>query len=384
MERLTGQELLAKLAGMEGASKSDQARAAGYIRILDDGTQKSDFLALYSALLEAKKQLIVAKENPEEKSEKVANPNSLEYWSTLDEDQIETHLCYMNVVPPAAMITKLATSLNPSIRETLAELLETPKEVLSSLVIDEEETVREAASLSLARILIGRLLPRRDFLSLLASDNLDDASVKKVFALGSQELQNALASNSNISEVCLEELLATHPVDWIETILMQNLAKRRLPKSFVGLDEKKIIELVSEELPEESVLESLTTLFLDSCDNRNSLCFFLADNNSTPPGILELLVKKCDWLIKQQVASNQAVPSHLLALLANDPEYRVRQAVAKSDFATSEILDILSLDASDVVRAAVGLRRLPREWQNLGHDLFQKKLQSDQLTEAII
>ena len=293
MERLTGQELLAKLAGMEGASKSEQARAAGYIRVLDDGEQKADLTALFSALMDAKDKTSEAKNPPEEQIDKVVDRTTIEYWSTLDEDQIETQLCYNQRVPPAAMIPKLADSLNSSIREGVAELLETPKETLLNLVNDEEESVREAASLSLARILSGRLLPKQGFLTFLASDGLDDAMAKQIFALGSQELQGIIARNSFLSEGCLNFLQASHPADWVETLLMQNLAKRQLPKSFADLDEKTIIKIISEEPPEQTVLESLAVLFLDSSDNKNSLCFFLAQNASTPPCILELLAKKC-------------------------------------------------------------------------------------------
>jgi hypothetical protein len=384
LERLTGQELLSKLAKMEIASKSDQARAAGYIRILDDGTQKADLTAFFSALLEAKEQTKAANDKPGEQLENTVNLNGLEYWSALDEDQIETHLCYMQSIPPAAIIPKLANSLSSSIREGVAELLETPKETLLSLVNDEEEPVREAATLSLARILSGRLLPKQGFLTFLSSDELDDAMAKQIFALGSQELQGIIARNSFVSEGCLDYLLASQPADWVETLLMQNLANRRLPKSFADLDEKTIINIISEELPEQTVLESLVVLFLDSSDNKDSLCFFLAQNASAPPCILELLVKKCDSFIKYQVASNTAVPPHVLELLANDPVESIRQIVAKSKFTPAKILDQLSTDTSEAVRASVGLRLLPFEWQNLGNDALLEKLESEQISDEIL
>jgi len=385
MERLTGQQLLSKLAEMEGATKSDQARAAGYIRIQDDGTEKADFSGFLSALLEAKEQASVSKQiDSGEQDGGVVDVNSLEYWSTLDDDQIETHLCYMNAVPPALIISKLAGSLNPSIRESVAELLETPEEIIGELLNDEEEAVREAASLSRARFLIGKLMPKHEFLSSLASDKIDDVIVKKVFELGSVELQGRLAVNPNISEGCLRELLTTRPVDWIETILMQNIARRRLPQSFAGLDEADVISLVSKELPEEPVLESLVVLFLDSCENKSSLCFYLANNTATPPYIFDLLARKCDFLIKLQLASNTAMPLHVLGQLASDPETKVRQAVAKNKLTPPEILERLSSDNNESVRSSAKLRLLPLEWQKLEDDNLRKKLQMYRIDDEIL
>lgn len=385
MEKLTGQQLLSKLAEMEGASKSDQARAAGYIRILDDGTEKADFSGLFSAVLEAKEQTSVSKQiDLGEQREEVADVTSLEYWSSLDDDQIETHLCYMNAAPPVLIIPKLASSFNPSIRESVAELLETPEEIIVELLNDEEQAVREAACLSRARFLMAKQLPKHEFLSLLASDKIDDVIAKKVFDLGSEELQGRLAGNANISEACLEELLTTRPADWIETILMQNIARRRLPQSFAGLDEVEVISRVSRELPEQPVLESLVALFLDSCENKNSLCFYLANNAATPPYIFDLLARKCDFLIKLQLASNTAIPLHVLGQLASDPETKVRQAVAKNKLTPTEILERLSSDHNDSVRSSAKLRLLPLEWQRLEDDDLRKKLQMVRIDDEIL
>ena len=385
MEKLIGQELLSKMAAMNGASKAEQATAAGYIRFMDDGSQKADFTAFYSALLDAKEHASVDKENPQEaRPETGMDPSSLEYWSSLDEDQIEFLLCCMEgAVPPVAMIPKLALSSNPSIRESVAELIETPEQTLLLLFNDEEASVREAASLSLARIATGKRLPKHDFLRVIGSEEIDPDEVKKIFSLGNEELQSSLASNSKINEECLEELLATQPVDWLETLLRQNLAQRRLPESFVAMDEQSVVRLISDAMPEQSVLENLVFLFLDSSDF-NGLCFFLAQNIDTPADILELLAVKGDSLVKRQVAMNTSVPKHVIEVLACDQDARVRQAMAKNELTPLQIVERLSLDPSTIVRSAAGLRLLPVEWQNLERDALLNKLQTNPISETIL
>jgi hypothetical protein len=51
---LTGTELLDKVTELGEGSKSDFVRAAGYVSIKKDGTQRLNFTAFYEALLEAK------------------------------------------------------------------------------------------------------------------------------------------------------------------------------------------------------------------------------------------------------------------------------------------------------------------------------------------
>ena len=51
---LTGSELLAKVKELGNASKSDLARAAGYVSTKKDGSERLNFTAFYEALLEAK------------------------------------------------------------------------------------------------------------------------------------------------------------------------------------------------------------------------------------------------------------------------------------------------------------------------------------------
>jgi hypothetical protein len=52
--KLTGAELLSLVKEMGDASKSDLVRAAGYVSIKKDGTERLNFTAFYEALLEAK------------------------------------------------------------------------------------------------------------------------------------------------------------------------------------------------------------------------------------------------------------------------------------------------------------------------------------------
>jgi len=51
---LTGADLLAKVKELSDASKSDLVRAAGYLSIKKDGSERLNFTAFYEALLEAK------------------------------------------------------------------------------------------------------------------------------------------------------------------------------------------------------------------------------------------------------------------------------------------------------------------------------------------
>ena len=51
---LTGSDLLAKVKELGDASKSDLVRAAGYLSIKKDGSERLNFTAFYEALLEAK------------------------------------------------------------------------------------------------------------------------------------------------------------------------------------------------------------------------------------------------------------------------------------------------------------------------------------------
>ena len=51
---LTGAELLAKVKSLEDASKSDMARACGYVSTKKDGGERINFTSFYEALLNAK------------------------------------------------------------------------------------------------------------------------------------------------------------------------------------------------------------------------------------------------------------------------------------------------------------------------------------------
>lgn len=51
---LTGSELLAKIAEMGSASKSDIARACGYVTTKKDGSERINFTAYYEAIITAK------------------------------------------------------------------------------------------------------------------------------------------------------------------------------------------------------------------------------------------------------------------------------------------------------------------------------------------
>ena len=52
---LTGAELLAKVKSLEDASKSDMARACGYVSTKKDGGERINFTSFYEALLNAKR-----------------------------------------------------------------------------------------------------------------------------------------------------------------------------------------------------------------------------------------------------------------------------------------------------------------------------------------
>jgi hypothetical protein len=51
---LTGSDLLTKVKEQGDASKSDLVRAAGYLSVKKDGSERLNFTAFYEALLEAK------------------------------------------------------------------------------------------------------------------------------------------------------------------------------------------------------------------------------------------------------------------------------------------------------------------------------------------
>lgn len=51
---LTGDALVAKVRELDGAPKSDQVRACGYVSTKKDGTERLNFTAFYEALLNAK------------------------------------------------------------------------------------------------------------------------------------------------------------------------------------------------------------------------------------------------------------------------------------------------------------------------------------------
>ena len=51
---LTGPDLLAKVKELGDVSKTDLARACGYVSSRPDGTERTNFTAFYSALLSAK------------------------------------------------------------------------------------------------------------------------------------------------------------------------------------------------------------------------------------------------------------------------------------------------------------------------------------------
>jgi hypothetical protein len=51
---LTGDALVARVRGLDGANKSDLVRACGYVSIKKDGSERLNYTAFYEALLEAR------------------------------------------------------------------------------------------------------------------------------------------------------------------------------------------------------------------------------------------------------------------------------------------------------------------------------------------
>lgn len=386
MEKLVGQELLAMLDHMQDCSKADQAKAAGYIRVLDDGTQKADFTSLYSAILAAKEQVLESHEEIiQDNLKPETDLNSLEYWLSLGEDNLETVLSIGISVPPPQLIVEYSTSTNSSIRASIAGLSVTPDEVLRRLLEDSDCDVRDAAAISIAKKLIGEELINSTLESFLSDQRIDDILADQLFKLNSDEVRLPLARNPFLGNDLIFSWSQTDIDDWLKDILELNLVTRKLPDSYKGLDEPTVIQLIKTEFPDDETVKSLIVLYRDSyADHQENLCLYLAESNKITPTIQAYLIEKGDTAVKQAIALNPAATMESLNQLSRDTDFGVRRLVAANRNVTNYHLELLAQDPVESVRAAASLRLLPADWQNLSSEMLQNKLRAERIAEEIL
>lgn len=392
MDRLTGQALLAKLNELQDAKLSEKAYQTGYTRITEDGSIKSDFAGFYEAVADAKAKAkepedikpIVDLDNKTESGEDQVENNK--FW----EEQSDWNVANMiingdGLIPPIHLIPKFARSEDSDLRECIAELLETPKEILTHLSEDEDYRVRAAAALSIARLKTGILVKKEDFLEQLETLEIKDELAMELFFLDNEDIKFSLTRNQKISEACIEKLLENDLAEMIEIRLLQSLAKRRLPPEYDLEDESAIVKTVSNGFPDEKILENLVLFFLDSdsYDPSQNLCRFLAKSRNTPEQIFKILVSKGDSFVRREIAGNQSAPLECLKILASDEEDNVRLSLAKNPSAPKEILKLLSKDSSKFVKSEASLCLLPLQWQGLSNEELLEKLRSSLLPEEI-
>lgn len=381
MEKLIGQQLLSQMEKLGGMSIAEQAKAAGYFRVMDDGATKALLSEFYEAVAEAQKQ---SSEGQPDASTLEPDPSSIEYWSALSDEQTENLICYMNIKPPVEIIPALSSSKTRSVRASIAGLIETPAEIIEDLLADDDTEVRSNAAISMARILTGWRTPAHELFHRLRTEALNNDLALRLFSLQNDDLKEAIAVNPAISEELIMQFLEADLAEWLQITLRQSLAKRKLPRQYLDMNEDDVIKSISAALPDESVLEGLVNLFLDSdLAPTESLCFLLAKSPTTPPKVLALLASNCDQFVLQALARNTELPLFVLEDLADLDDCNVRRLIALNPKTSLKLLEKLAADRVETVRSAAGLRLLPDEWKSLEPNQLREKLRLEKVSDEI-
>jgi len=204
IQRLTGAQLLGKVAELCDASKSELVRASGYSNVNDDGTEILYFTNFYQALLEAQ-------ENSSEKGEPL---KTMSEWITANKDDDGKIL--WSVVPEKLIssvddIDSLASTLSEKDQvfmfDSLSPGLRFAYNIVNRLLDEEEDIITELEQLS------DKELPIALSMVLQNCDAETNEAVNAMYK--DKDMEN--------SQTTMETMVKTNPVgEWIENCRQVN------------------------------------------------------------------------------------------------------------------------------------------------------------------
>ena len=269
-------------------------------------------------------------------------------------------------------IENLSTSENWSIRQAVACSPSTPESILTNLKEDEDDDVREAATIERQLPLDWRFLNVWSKVIRLEQGHVEPA-ILEILSKSYAVVRRAVALHPTTPEHVISVLRED------DTELVQSGVRERddTPDPWKSMYyEERISALKSDE-----VADSVLVLLARSVDWRIRQA--VAMSPLTPPAILKSLagddVHDVRWAVKErdlpdswrqldedtrvEQLSEGAVEPHVLEILSTSSNWTVRQAVAKNSETTEEVLKVLLKDNDRDVRLAAneGLKRLRRD-----------------------
>jgi hypothetical protein len=324
------------------------------------------------------------------------------WWCEVDMDYLELHQLVLLGMAPAWILPRMARELDTSLRLTLIQQENLPKEVLEAFLFDGEEEVRKAA----------RQHPTTPRETILLLDRLEAQLAVEIpfetLAQGHYWVRQLVAQHPQTPPHLLQRFLTDD--DWrVRGAAARNPALPAHWLEQLAQDGDHLVRQWVAANPNTpgSSLERLVG------DEYEEVCQAAAENPSTPRWVLELLeraraqdgaltpeelgrlaqagqaarrlaavhpntdseiLERChddpDWHTRMAVAYNPKTPPAILAAMAADTDPEVRQAVAVHPSTPLESLEVLAGDEQPDVRVqmAQNLRTPQNLLLQLAHD----------------
>jgi hypothetical protein len=200
MTKLIGEELLSKLKEIEDLGKSDQARACGYVEVLEDGSQRINFMDFYAAVSDARSP--GAGDISESDGENQIDALPAE-WRALTEEHRIKRLTSEKVDTEILSIFSRIDEYKYAV--ALSE--NTPVHILDQLQEEGDYFVSQALIMRCLPFEI-RCLDESDICALIQLGSIQDAALAKLSAANSWDIKEAVASAPNASNSTLIIVLA--------------------------------------------------------------------------------------------------------------------------------------------------------------------------------
>lgn len=239
MTKLTGEHLLRKLRETEDLGKSDQARACGYVKTREDGSQRINFTEFYEAVLDAQSN---------QGSTETANDAQItdipDAWQALSESErinkIMTEEIEKEILEVFGKIDdyKYAVALSEN----------TPQRLLDELSKEGDYFIGQAIIMRCLPVTL-RCQDEDKICDAIKSGEVDSESLADLSKANSWDIREAIANAPNASADALAIML-----DDKDPIIQGIAAKRLLPDEIKGLSSTDIAKLIlSDDLQKEHV-----------------------------------------------------------------------------------------------------------------------------------
>ena len=306
-------------------------------------------------------------------------------FTAQEADTLELRQLALVDLIPGWLAMRLAREADSSLRSGLAGAASTPAEVLSALLLDEDEEVRKAArsnpatprealdwverleggegvDVPLETLALGHSWLRQ----LVARHPLASAGLLEGFAQHEDwKVRHAVAGNPKLPGAWLEKLGSDSDRDVRQAVASNPATPVRVLERLVGDENEEvrkaaaanpsapryILDLFERVQAQDAALQPEELVRMTALSEWGRR--LAVSHPNTPPETLERYCTDQDWHTRLAVAKNpQTLPSTLAALVA-DTDSDVRQAVASHPSTPSWILERLSSDDQPDVRVQV-------------------------------